>query len=272
MYFRLPIVLLALAGTAGAVANGYAADVSARRFTAELYAAEADARLDYSGKDLSGLDLSDIDFKRAKLTGANLFGADLTDANLSRTDLQHARLDRTTVLRANFAYADLRGASLIVPAAVVVMEQAAADAPSFANATLAGARIVGKFWRVNFREADLSRADFSPDTITRRPGKTGSTTNSTSLPTELGACDFTWAKLSGADLRRVMVRFSTFAGADLTNADLGNADFSRTDLSGADLAGANIAGTNFDGANMAGVRGLERAQGREEARNLVGAP
>ena len=271
MYHRLPIVLLTLGAGAGAVASGYAADISARRFTAELYGAAADVQPDYSGRDMSGLDLSGIDFKRAKLMGANLFGADLSGANLSRTDLQRARLDRTTLLRANFAYADLRNVSLIVPAAVEIMEQAAIDAPTFANASLAGARIAGKFWRVNFRDADLSRVDFSPATLTERPD-TKSTTNSTSLPTELGACDFTRAKLAGADLRYAMLRFSTFAGADLSNSDLANADLSRTDLSDADLTGANIAGADFDGANVAGVRGLERVRGRDKARNLSGAP
>lgn len=251
---------------------GFAGEITARRLTTELYSASPDIPPDYSGKDLSGLDLAGLDFKRAKLSRANLFGADLTGANLSHADLRFARLDRTTMLRADFSHANVSGATIIVPAAFVSWENAHADAPNFSFAALTGARVAGKFWRASFRGADLSGANFSPETITRRPGTTETTTNSTSLPTEVGACDFTNAKLTGADLRRVNARYSIFVAADLSGADLANADFSKADLSGADLRDANISGTTFDGANLTGVRGLDQARGRAEARNLAPAP
>lgn len=257
----------AVAGTfAGAsllMTSAEAADVTARDVTAALYKATAAEPLDYSNKDLSYLDLSGIDFKGALLTHADLFGVDMTGSNLKGVNLVGARLDRTTIIRADFSGANLAGATMLVPAAFVTLGSAITEAPRFTGANLTRFRVNGEYWRVDFRGADLTDADFSPHSK-----RFGDTTVSVSRRTSFRSCDFSGAKMIRANLSRVLVHFSVLAGADLTDADLSDADFSKADLSGADLTGANISRTDFDGADLRGVRGLDQAKGVAEARNL----
>lgn len=257
---RTTTVLALIVGTAAAV---QAADVTARDFTAALYRATSAEPLNYSNKDLSYLDLSGIDFKGAYLTRADLFGVDFTGSNLKNVNLIGARLDRTTIIRADFSGANLSGATMLVPAAFATLANARVEAPKFTGATLTRFRANGEYWRVDFRGADLTDADFSPHSK-----RFGDTTISVSRRTSFRSCDFSGAKLIRANLSRILVHFSLFAGADMHDADLSDADFSKADLSGADLTGANIAGANFDGADLRGVRGLAQAKGVEQALNL----
>jgi len=254
---------LLAAALAGVSAPAEAADVSARDLTSALYKATASQPVDYSNKDLSYLDLSGIDFKSARLTHANLFGTDMTGSNLKGVDLVGARLDRTTIIRADFSGANLTGATMLVPAAFLTLGNAISEAPRFTGANLTRFRVNGEYWRVDFRGADLTDADFSPHSK-----RFGDTTISVSRRTAFRSCDFSGAKMIRANLSRILAHFSILAGADLREADLSDADFSKADLSGADLTGANIAGANFDGADLRGVRGLEQALGLEKAVNL----
>lgn len=255
--------LLAAIASAGAPSRAPAADVSARDFTAALFKASATEPLDYSNKDLSYLDLSGIDFKGARLIHADMFGTDFTGSNLKGVNLMGARLDRTTIIRADFSGANLAGATMLVPAAFVTLTNAIQEAPRFTGANLTRFRVNGEYWRVDFRGADLTDADFSPHSK-----RFGDTTISVSRRTSFRSCDFSGAKMVRANLSRVLVHFSVLAGADLTDADLSNADFSKADLSGATLTGADITGTDFDGADLRGVRGLDEAKGASAARNL----
>lgn len=255
------LVSAAFAGLAAGVSH--AADISVRELTAALYKATAAQPLDYSNKDLSYLDLSGIDFKQARLTKADMFGADFTGSNLKGVDLAGARLDRTTIIRADFSGANLSGATMLVPAAFLTLGGAPSEAPKFTGANLTKFRVNGEYWRVDFRGADLTDADFSPHSK-----RFGDTTIAVSRRTAFRSCDFSGAKMVRANLARILVHFSVLAGADLTDADLSNADFSKADLSGANLSGANLTGTNFDGADLRGVRGLDQAVGLAQAINL----
>lgn len=257
------VVSVTVLTDAGASRYARAADVTARELTAALYNTTAAAPLDYSNKNLSYLDLSGLDFKGALLTRADLFGTDMTGANLKGVNLVGARLDRTTIIKADFSGANLAGATMLVPAAFVTLGNATHEAPRFTGANLTRFRVNGEYWRVDFRGADLTDADFSPHSK-----RFGDTTISVSRRTSFRSCDFSGAKMVRANLSRVLVHFSVLAGADLTGADLSDADFSKADLSGADLTGANISGTDFDGADLRGVRGLEQAEGVDKARNL----
>ena len=260
----LTIAALACTGaSAGWLSRAEAADVSARELTAALYKATAAEPLDYSNKNLSYLDLSGIDFKGARLTHADLFGVDMTGSNLKGVNLVGARLDRTTIIRADFSGANLSGATMLVPAAFLTLGNATHEAPRFTGATLTRFRVNGEYWRVDFRGADLSDADFSPHSK-----RFGDTTISVTRRTAFRSCDFSGAKMIRANLSRVLVHFSILAGADLSGADLREADFSKADLSGADLTGANITRTNFDGADLRGVRGFDQAIGAQQAVNL----
>jgi uncharacterized protein YjbI with pentapeptide repeats len=257
------VLFLSVSVAAALGATARAADVTARDVTAALYRATAAEPIDYSNKDLSYLDLSEIDFKGALLTRANLFGSDFTGANLRNVNLVGARLDRTTIIRADFSGANLAGATMLVPAAFVTLANARLEAPKFTGATLTRFRANGEYWRVDFRGADLSDADFSPHSK-----RFGDTTIAVSRRTSFRSCDFSGAKLVRANLSRILVHFSIFAGADMRDADLSDADFSKANLSGADLTGADITKANFDGADLRGVRGLDQARGADQALNL----
>lgn len=259
---------IAMAGALSAACALYvplavAADVSIREITAALFKATRADPLDYSGKDLSYLDFSGIDLKAARMKDANLFGADFTGANLKDTNLSGALLDRTTIIRADFSGANLSGATMLVPAAFINLGQARNDAPRFTAANLQRFRVNGEYWRVDFRGADLTEADFSPHSK-----GFGDTTIAVTRRTAFRSCDFSGAKMVRAHLARVLMHFSVLAGADLTDADLTDADLSKADLSGADLTRAKIAGADFDGADLRGVRGLDTAIGLDQAVNL----
>lgn len=228
-----------------------AGDVSVREFTAALFQATTSQPVVYSGRDFSNLDLSGTDFKSARLARANLFGADLTGSDLSHADLSGANLDRTTLLRADFSGADLTGATMLQPASFLSDVHAAAEAPRFTGARLVRLRATGQYWRVDFRDADLSGADFSPFPMRRDDLITHA------FRPAFKSCDFSGSNLSGANLRHAVFHFSRFVGANLSHADLSRADFSKSDLAGADLTGANTTNTIFDGANLSGVKGLK---------------
>lgn len=228
-----------------------AAEITVREIVSALFATQPGQSADFSGKDLSGLDLAGTDFKGARLDGAKLFGADLTDANLSGASLVRVTLDRSTLIRANFSKADLSEATLLLPAAYMNDATSKVEAPSFEGVVAHRLRVTGLFWSVNLRGADLTEADFSSSAKNFREHG-----NANTKRTSCRSCDFSGAKLVRANLTHTSMRFSAFAGADLSGADLSYADFTKTDLSGVNLTGAKLVGTNFEGANLEGAVGI----------------
>jgi len=70
---------------------------------------------------------------------------------------------------------------------------------------------------------------------------------------DLSGVNFSFAVLTGADLRSVRAALARFVGADLSGADLSGANASGASFSGADLSGANLAGTDLAGADLKGA-------------------
>lgn len=239
------------------------AEINARTFTTLLHRAKPGERLDFSGKFLAYLDLSDLDFKSAILSGADLYGTDFSRANLSGADLSHTRLDRSTLIRANFSGANLAGATIFRPTVYSDLSADVADAPQFAGANLRNAHFQADLSGASFRGADMTGVDFYP--LEARPG-TG--TLATAYRNVLKYCDFSGARMIGADMRRAIMWFSRFTGADLRGVRFEDADLSRADFSGADLTGANFTRADLDGANLSGAKGLDTAIGLDKAINL----
>ena len=79
------------------------------------------------------------------------------------------------------------------------------------------------------------------------------------LPLRIFGINLRRAKLSGANLDRVMLRKLDLREADFTKADLEyanlmGANLSHADLSEANLSGANLMGTNLSHANLSGAK------------------
>jgi uncharacterized protein YjbI with pentapeptide repeats len=238
------------------------ADLTARQVTEVLYKAPAGERPDFSNRDLTYLDLAGLDFKGATLVRTDLYGTDLTLSNLSGTDLTEARLDRAVLIRANLSGANLSGATIYRPTIYADLESSLADAPRFAGATMRGIRVQAELSGSDFRGADLTDADFHP--LEDRPGEG---TLATAYRNVLRSCDFSGARLPGADFRHAVLLFSRFTGADLRGAKFAHADLSRVDFSGADLTGADIAGADLDDTNFAGAKGLDMVTGWDSVVN-----
>src|SRR5262249_39728331 len=147
---------------------------------------------DLSYRDLGGLDLSGLDFRRADLSGANLAAADLSDADFAGATLVGARLDLAIIIRTNFSDADLSFASLVWPVASSRLDAHAREAPSFARATLRGARTFARLSFAEMRGVRLAGARVDADKNTPR------TMNL--RRTELVACNLVDADLAGAEL------------------------------------------------------------------------
>jgi uncharacterized protein YjbI with pentapeptide repeats len=240
-----------------------AADVTVRDLTSRLYHAERGSPMQLGGLDLRDLDLSGLDFKGATLAASNLFGSDLSHADLSKADLKGARLDRVTIIGTRFDGADLSDTSFLRPASFSTLAAPRNEAPSFAGANLARARIFGRFNRSSFRGADLSGAMLAPF------NKTGFIEHI--WRTELAGADLANANLSGADLGYTLLAFANLRGANLRGAKLRKADLSRADLTGADLTDVDLAEADLDGAILTGTRGLDTALGLATARNVAKA-
>jgi uncharacterized protein YjbI with pentapeptide repeats len=237
-----------------------AADLTARQVTEMFYKASAGAPVDLSGKDLSFLDLAGVDFKGAQLSGANLYGVDLTKANLKGSHLIGVRLDRAAIERADFSGANLERASMLRPSVNTQLGVNSANAPKFAGANLRHVRITAMMDGADFRGADLTGARMGP----HEPRA-----DISSMPSSwLRGCDFSGAKMAGADLMWAKLNFSRFVGADVRDVNFSGADLSMTDFSGADVAGANFAGADVDGAMFNGVRGWDEVKGLEAAVNV----
>lgn len=237
-----------------------AADLSARQVTEMFYKARTGTPVDLSGKDLSFLDLAGVDFKGALLSGANLYGVDLKTANLKGSQLAGVRLDRAAIEGTDFSGANLERASMLRPSVYTRLGINSAKAPKFAGANLRHIRLTAMMDGADFRGADLTGARMGP----HEPRA-----DISSMPSSwLRGCDFSGAKMIGADLMWAKLSFSRFVGADVREVNFSGADLSMTDFSGADVRGANFGGADLDGARFDGVRGWEEAKGIDAAVNV----
>ncbi|MBV8616233.1 MAG: pentapeptide repeat-containing protein [Acetobacteraceae bacterium] len=202
--------------------------------------------------DLSGLDLSGIDLSGADLSGAKLAGATLAGANLSG-----ARLNLAWIMGANFDRANLSGATLETLVASSGLQTTPAEAASFVDANLSGARIMARFSLDDMRGANFSHAKMSADMRNQSMGL---------IHTDFSGAKLSGANFAGAALGHVSFRFADLTGANLSGADLRHADFVGADLTGANLTGADATDADFDGARLKDARGLDRVSGLETSR------
>jgi uncharacterized protein YjbI with pentapeptide repeats len=239
------------------------AEINARTITSMLYQSKPGERPDLSGKFLVYLDLAGLNFKGAILARSDFYGTDFTGANLSGADLSYTRLDRSVLIRANLSGADLTGATIFRPTVYSDMSNNTSDAPHFSGANLTHVHVQADLSGSDFRGADLTNADFHP--LEERPGQGTMTTLAKNV---LKYCDFSGARLHNADMRRAVLWFAKFTGADLSGARFVEADLSRADFAGADLTGADFTHANVDGTNFVGAKGLAAAKGLDQAVNL----
>jgi uncharacterized protein YjbI with pentapeptide repeats len=239
------------------------ADLKAGQITRILHRTPPGQRPDFSGKFLAYLDLSELDFKGANLARSDFYGTDFTDANLSGVDLSYTRLDRSVLIRTNFAGATLTGATIYRPTIYTDLSNKPSDAPRFAGANLTSIHVQAELSGADFRGANLTDAHFFP-----LEWRSGQGTMATLSKNVMKYCDFSGARMVGADMSYVVLWFAKFTGADLRNANFTKSDLSRADFAGADLTNANLTGADVDGANFVGARGLETVKGFDKALNV----
>jgi uncharacterized protein YjbI with pentapeptide repeats len=149
--------------------------------------------------------------------------------------LAEANLDRTVIIRANFAGANLAKATMMAAVAYGTLDISSGPPPSFAGADLSGAHIVARLGRADLRGAILTDAHLGFSVRELR----------VNIYSDLSGAELSGAKLVRADLRRVRLPFADLAHADLSGADLTRADLFHADLTGADLTGANLTDANI---------------------------
>jgi uncharacterized protein YjbI with pentapeptide repeats len=261
--------LLAVMAAAGAARAGQPHDVvapnaefTAQQVTSIVFKTPGGQRPDFSGKVLTYLDLADLDFKAAKMAGVDFYGTDFTGANLSGADLSQTRLDRAVLIRANLSGANLSGATIFRPTVYADDKGTLSDAPKFVAANLSRVRVQADLSGSDFHNANLTNADFGP--LEGRPGQGTMTTLAKNV---LKSCDFSGAKLHGANMFRATLTFSRFTGADVRGVKFGEAELTSVDFSGADVTGADFTGADIYGANFKGALGLDKAIGLGAAKN-----
>lgn len=173
---------------------------------------------DYSGQNLSG----------KSFRGQQLSGADFTRANLRNADFSYSAL-----VGADFTRADLRGAN-------------------FSHAKLTGCDLSrAQLDGVNFDGVTMVGCDVDARNLTA--------SQAAALLHGCGTgCDFSYANLSGQDLRNVRLTgidlsHANLSGADLSGANLQGVDFSHARLDGVRLSGAQITGCDFTGVDLHSV-------------------
>ncbi len=240
-----------------------AADFTAKQITSILFQAGDGKRPNFAGHDLTYLDLSELDFKGAVLERTDLYGTDFTAANLSGANLSAARLDRAVLIRTNLSGANLTDATILRPTIYADDKGTLTDAPKFAGADLTRIHVQADLSGADFRGANLTAADFSP--LEARPGQGTLTTQPSNI---LRSCDFSGARMIGANLTRAILTFSRFTGADLHGVNFSGAELSKVDFAGADLTGADMTGADLYGANLVGAQGLDTIIGLDAAVNF----
>jgi uncharacterized protein YjbI with pentapeptide repeats len=242
-------ILVAAWQVAGAAEHMSATDVRA----AVASASAAAARVDLSGRDMHGDDLSRIDLtganlQHADLSGCNLYGVKLVDADLRGANLARADLNFTWIIRANFAGANLGGASLQTIVTSTGFANVPGEAADFSGVDFTGARMTVHFSWDRMAHAKFAHADMSADMRNQSMGL---------LRTEFDQSELTGADFGDAGAAHLTFRYAKLDGASFARADVRDSDFSGASLVGADFTGAKTDGANFDGADLQGVKGLE---------------
>jgi uncharacterized protein YjbI with pentapeptide repeats len=218
------------------------------------------------GADLSESILNKARFDCASFRGAKLKSANLMEAQFSSTDMSEAVLTGITFLRDDLRGLCLAGANLSQCNFIEVdvsgvdfrranLESAnflnsKGEAANFAEAQMSGVRFVQqcRFPKCDFRLAVLDGGNLRG--------------------MQLAECDFSEARLVGADvsetdlsrarLYRVSARNALFAKAILVEAILQTADLMNAILQHADLSGADLRSANLFAADLARTRSDSR--------------
>jgi uncharacterized protein YjbI with pentapeptide repeats len=106
------------------------------------------------------------------------------------------------------------------------------------------------FFNVNFKNADLSKAQFLSSNLEETQFQGASMIQAIFKRATIEAANFTCADLTGANLEQVYAEDVIFRNADLCQTSLERADLWCADLTGANLQCACLRGTNLNGANL----------------------
>jgi uncharacterized protein YjbI with pentapeptide repeats len=131
-----------------------------------------------------------------------------------------------------------------------------AEAPHFAGANFAGARIIARFNGFDLHGANFSGALMGVDLKNQPMGQ---------MRNDLTGANLAGADFTGADLNRSVLAFANLRQAKLRQANLFRADLSGADLTGADLSGADLTEADLDGTVLVGVAGLDKVRGFDHA-------
>jgi len=233
------------------------ADLSAAVFdNADLRAVDA-CRADFSGARMMRANLQEAKLDHARLCDvilreARMQGVQATRADFSRADLVDAVMEGGNFREADFTGCRMGGASLASACLVGAhLETSFGTGAVFTSAEMTGA-ILSRGCR--FLDADFSgiRAD-----------------ESIWEGAELVRCDFSGARMRGADftlavlteavLRCCDLASARFDDASLVSADLENANLFQARLERVDLSNANLRGVNLYEAETRGAR-LEKVE------------
>lgn len=225
------------------------------------------AHADLSGATLVGLDIQDADCRWADFTEADLADsllirsdfseAVMRDADLMRADVRKACLEKVVAEGADFAEADLSCATFreadLTGADLSFCRLHHTD---FSNANLTDASLESA-WGRNI-QADAARVD-----MIKAAGVNFSDGNFINIAGretvweggEFFGCNFSKARLAGAEFSSAYLGWSKFHATDLTDAvfdeaSLVHADFFRTKFLNASIQKADLTNTNFTESNL----------------------
>ncbi len=223
--------------------------------------------------DFSEADLSGADFSGADLRSASIMDADATDACFMKADLSESTLDNSIFLRCDFREAllekagafgalfgegdfknaNFRGANL----AESDFSDAVLENADFRESVLRSCFLEG----VKARGADMRKADLSEANGSEGADFSGADFSESSAPesvwegsvldgadfslADFQTADFSKASLKAARFNATNLKFSRFAGADLTDAVLYYANMFQASLEKALLKGAKIVSSNL---------------------------
>ena len=205
-----------------------------------------------SSKDYSNQNLSFQSFKGQNLEGSNFFKCNLKNSDFSNCNLKNCNFRESDLTETNFSNSDMRGADFLY---------SNTSRTIFANAQLWDNHSIKittqQILQTNLKEIQLLNILWSKLDLT---GKNLERAN-LSFSSIMGG-DHRNAILTGANLEGIRIYNSDMKNVDLSSANLKNADFSYCDLSGANLSSAIIDGANFRGATMIGttLTGIDKSK------------
>jgi uncharacterized protein YjbI with pentapeptide repeats len=160
-------------------------------------------------------------------------GAHGAIANLRRADLNLNDLRGFTIMRANFAGADLTNADL---------SQTNAEGAVLTGADLSGANLS----KANLKEAELSEAVLLHASLNG-----ANLTHAYMLAAEMSQAELTNGIMSQSFMSGVNLKGAKMVSSDLQSSDLTSAGLVQANLTGANLEGAVLEGADLSQANLA---------------------